>query len=96
MTLNDEGVKITGQQGLLRIQRYAVDSPYDGLVKLGIALDAGDDDLVLEGEAAVVLDDDGLEVISAARLPENGLVLGALRLLPPERCLLYTSDAADE
>ena len=57
----------------------------DSFKKLRIANDTADDDLVLKSKVAVVLNLEALQIVGAARLPEDCFVLMAGSLFPAQR-----------
>ena len=71
MTLDGELLALPLSQRHIGAQLDAVHGPFDDLVQLGVALDAGDDYLVLQRQIALVHDAELRQLIGAARLPQD-------------------------
>ena len=88
VALDGELVALTGLQVLFGTHSHIPDGPLDGLVQLGIPLDAGDLDHVLQRQIAVVDDTQFRQGIGAARLPQDGFALGISSLDEVQRLAL--------
>ena len=88
VALDGEGIALAGLQMLLGTHSHIADGPLDGLVQLGIPLDAGDLDHVLQSQIAVVDDTQLRQGIGAARLPQDGFVFSASGLDEVQRLAL--------